>query len=141
MSAPETPPPHTRVRRHELPDVAYARMALVLRLGLVVSAVILLAGLAAFLLEHPSEMLTNLLSSNPIQQYLDPFQLARGLLAGHSQSLLTIGVVVLVLTPIFRVATGWYYFLQDGERAMAAVTFTVLVLLLLGLLVLGPLLR
>ncbi len=41
-------------------------------------------------------------------------------------------------TPIVRVASGFYYFRRGGERTMAAITLTVLALILFGILVFGP---
>jgi len=54
---------------------------------------------------------------------------------------LALGLIVPVATPIVRVAWGLYYFRQDHERAMTGIALVVLVLLLLGALVIGPLIR
>ncbi len=48
---------------------------------------------------------------------------------------------VLVATPVVRVITGTAAFLHHGERRMAALTAVVLALLVLGLFVIGPLVR
>lgn len=129
--------PHAR----ELPPEAYRRMSQVLRVGLLIASALLLVAVFVFLRDHPVVTLSSVLSSNPIGDYLDPGDLLRGLLSGHSQAFLTLGVLVLVITPIARVSTGCWYFLRNAEREMALITAIVLVLLLVGLLVLGPLLR
>jgi uncharacterized membrane protein len=116
-------------------------MALVLRAGLLLSAAFLLAGLLMFLWEHPSESLATLLSSNPIQGYLDPLRIVAGLEGWHPEAFLSLGVIILVATPFLRVATGFWYFLESKDREMATLTGIVLGLLLLGILVIGPLLR
>jgi len=132
-SAPAPPP--------ELPAAAYERMSLVLRVGLLASLVILVGGLAAYLLAHPAASSGSVLSSNPILQYLSFPGLAHGLASGSIPAYLTLGLLVLLATPLVRVLSGIYYFHHGGERTMTAVTVTVLVLLLVGILVIGPLIR
>ncbi|HXY46766.1 MAG TPA: DUF1634 domain-containing protein [Thermoplasmata archaeon] len=124
-----------------LPVEAYRRMSVVLRTGLLVSLVILLAGLIAYLVEHGLEPFGTAVSTNPILNYLSLDGLASGLAHGAVEAYLTLGLLVLVATPILRVASGWYYFQRGRERSMAGITLTVLVLLLVGILVLGPLVR
>jgi uncharacterized membrane protein len=132
--ATASPPP-------QLPDDVYRRMTLVLRVGLVGSLGILAVGLAVYLAVHTSATSGSALGSNPILQYLNVAGLAHGLATGSIEAYLTLGLLALVATPIVRVISGFYYFQRGGERAMGAITLTVLVLLLVGLLLIGPLLR
>jgi uncharacterized membrane protein len=120
---------------------AYERMAVVLRAGLFASLALLVGALIAYLLIHPSATSAEAIASNPILQFLNVPGLAGGLAAGAPEAYLTLGLLVLVATPIVRVASGLYYFRRGGERALAAITFVVAVLLLVGLLVIGPLIR
>jgi uncharacterized membrane protein len=136
VTAPATPPFPER-----LPDAAYRRMTLVLRVGLGASLAILVSGLVAYLLVHPSATSSSALSTNPILGYLSVGGLAAGLAAGHIEAYLTLGLLVLLATPIVRVLSGFYYFERGHERTMALVTITVFVLLLFGLFVLGPYVR
>jgi len=126
------PPPHI------LPDVAYARMTLVLRLGLGLSLAILAGAILAYIVANPGASSSQVLSSNPILSYLSLPGLWSGLASGSIGAVLTLGLIVLVATPILRVISGIYYFRQGHERAMVAISTTVLLLLLLGLLVIGP---
>jgi uncharacterized membrane protein len=126
---------------HKLPDDAYRRMTLVLRVGLVGSLGILVVGLAVYLLTQPGATSTSALASNPIVQYLNVAGLAHGLATGSIEAYLTLGLLALVATPIVRVVSGFYYFRRGRESAMAAITLVVFVLLLVGLLVIGPLIR
>ena len=121
-----------------LPPEAYSRMTLTLRAGLGLAIAILLAGLVAYVLVYPGATSGSVLSTNPILNYLNLSGLAAGLVSGSVEAYLTLGLVVLVATPILRVVTGFYYFRRAGERAMTGITLAVLVLLLLGLLVIGP---
>jgi len=138
---PDEPAVTEPPRVHRLPDEAYARMTLVLRLGLGISLAVLLGGLVAYVLAYPGTSSQSVLAHNPILSYLSLSGLGAGLAAGSIGAVLTLGLIVLVATPIVRVVSGLYYFRKVGERAMTAITFTVLVLLLLGLLVIGPHIR
>lgn len=124
-----------------LPDEAYRRMSVVLRTGLLVSLAILLAALIAYLAEHGLEPFGTAVSTNPILNYLSLGGLSSGLARGAVEAYLTLGLLVLVATPLMRVASGLYYFQRGRERTMAAITTVVLILLLVGILVLGPLIR
>jgi len=135
--APVSPP----IEAHRLPDEAYVRMTLVLRLGLGLAIAVLLGGIVAYVLAHPGQSSENVLAHNPILNYLSVPGLGTGLAAGSIGAVLTLGLIVLVATPIVRVVSGLYYFRKVGERAMTAITLTVLVLLMLGLLVIGPFIR
>jgi uncharacterized membrane protein len=123
---------------HRLSPDAYTRMTLILRAGLALSVAILLGALLAYLIVHPTESAQSILAANPIALYLRPGGLVQGLAQGRREAFLTLGLLVLLATPILRVATGAYYFYKDGEREMAAITTTVFALLLVGLLVIGP---
>jgi uncharacterized membrane protein len=116
-------------------------MTLVLRLGLGLALTILVGGLVAYLLRHPEATSATVLSANPILDYLSLSGLATGIGAGRTQAYLTLGLVVLVTTPIVRVLLGFYYFSRAHERTMAAITLGVFALLLFGLLVVGPAIR
>jgi len=124
-----------------LPPEAYARMTLVLRLGLALSLAILASGVVIYLLVNPDLSPSSVLSNNPILSYLSLQGLGSGLAAGSVSAVLTLGVIVLVATPIVRVVSGLYVFAKVGERAMTAIASTVLVLLLLAVLFIGPLVR
>jgi len=113
-------------------------MTFILRVGLGLALVILVSGLAAYLVLYPGATSSSVLSGNPILRYLNLPGLASGLMSGSVEAFLTLGLVVLVATPLVRVLTGFYYFRRAGERAMTAITLGVLVMLLVGLLVIGP---
>jgi uncharacterized membrane protein len=113
-------------------------MTQVLRVGLVLSLAIMTGALIAYLIAYPSATSGSVLASNPILQYLSFPGLVRGIATGRREAYLTLGLLVLIATPVLRVLTGVYYFHRDGERGMAAITATVFVLLLVGLFLIGP---
>lgn len=125
----------------ELPPSVSFRMALVLRLGLVVALALLAGGLAALVVRSAGSDAGGWVSSNALVPYLDLRRFAGGLAAGAPSAYLTLGVYALIATPVARVATGLGGFVAHGERRMGALTSVVLALLLVGLLVVGPLVR
>jgi uncharacterized membrane protein len=124
-----------------LPPGARVWMTWILRGGLFASIFVLGGGLIAYLLLHPSQSYETVVSSNPILGYLSFGGLASGLASGAVPAYLTLGLLILVATPLLRVASGFYYFERGKERTMAAITFLVLAMLLIGILVIGPLVR
>ncbi|HEY1197661.1 MAG TPA: DUF1634 domain-containing protein [Thermoplasmata archaeon] len=141
MTSPDPPETLASASVKPLPNEAYVRMTLVLRVGLGLSLAILVGGLVAYVASHPGATSASVLSGNPILGYLSLPGIASGLASGSVEAFLTLGLVVLVATPIVRVLSGFYYFHRAGERAMTAITLGVFVLLLVGLLVIGPLVR
>ncbi|MGP8077628.1 MAG: DUF1634 domain-containing protein [Thermoplasmata archaeon] len=126
--------------RDRLPDEAYERMALVLRVGLVASLAIFLGAIGTYLALHPRAGWSSS-EANPSGGFLNLPGLASGLAGGSPVAFLTLAVLLLVATPLVRVLSGLYYFQRGGERALAGIALTVFVLLLFGLLVLGPWVR
>jgi uncharacterized membrane protein len=124
-----------------LPPSARVWMTWILRGGLFASIAVLVGGLIAYMLEHPGISYESVVGSNPILNYLTFSGLAHGLATGSVNAYLTLGLLLLVATPLMRVASGFYYFERGKERSLAAVTLTVLALLLFGILVIGPLVR
>ncbi len=121
-----------------LPLRAYQNMAIVLRAGLGITVTLFVAGLALFFTEHFGESLSTVFSSNTFLRYLNPGTLVSGLAHGDPAAVLSLGMFVLVATPMARVLTGMIYFREHGERDMTVVTLIVLTLLLVGALLLGP---
>ena len=128
-------------RDPDLPPAAHRRMASVLRLGLAVALALLAGALVALLVRSAGSDSGSWVHANALLGYLDPRSLAGGLAAGAPTAYLTLGVYALVATPVVRVATGISVFAGHGERRMATLTAAVLALLLLGLFVVGPLVR
>jgi uncharacterized membrane protein len=121
-----------------LPLRAYQNMAIVLRTGLLLTVILFVSGLALFFVVHPGESLSTLFSSKSFLRFLDPGALFNGLGHGDPAAILTLGMLVLVATPMARVLTGMIYFHEHGELDMSLVTLVVLTLLLVGALLLGP---
>lgn len=115
-----------RVRRVEL------AISLVLRIGVTVSVAVIASGLALMFVHHPeyghlsgSFSYTRLTSSTA--QFPHTFsQLGAALDAGEGRGIVVIGILVLILTPVLRVAVSVISFLYERDRAMTLVTLFVL---------------
>lgn len=107
--------------------------AWILRIGVVVSVTLMLAGLIASLLDpRLGAAQMQQISFNP-----NLSEMIRGAMRGQGLALLEAGVLVLVLTPILRVAGSMALFAaEEHDWLYASITFVVLALTLLSLLVL-----
>jgi len=143
MTTANLPVPQVAARPpiRPLPPEAYVRMTLVLRVGLGVALAILGGGLVVYVVANPGASSSSVLSGNPILAYLSFPGLGSGLVSGSVGAYLTLGLIVLVATPIVRVLSGFYYFRRGGERAMTAITLSVFVMLMVGILLIGPYIR
>jgi uncharacterized membrane protein len=94
----------------------------VLGTGLVLSAAMLLLGLAQLVLAgRPLPTAT-----------LPPGEAIREALGLQPSGLLTLGILLLLVTPVLRVVGSILVFICDGDRLYALVTFAVLVVVIIG---------
>ncbi len=126
---------------HPLPPAAAATMTRLLQVGLAIALSILFGALIAFGIENPSADSSSVIAINPIANYLSLAGLASGLWAGAPEAYLTLGILTLLVVPIARVLAGFYFFHRNGEILVARITFTVFLLLVLGVFVIGPLIH
>ncbi|MHB1434968.1 MAG: DUF1634 domain-containing protein [Thermoplasmata archaeon] len=124
-----------------LPPRDYVIMSRVLRVGLFSSVAFFAVFTVLFVVHNWNADPTTLIQNNPIQLYLSVGGLYHGLVTLQDSAYLTIGVFLMVATPVARVATGVIFFEHNHERGMTWVTLSVLSLLLVGLLYLGPAIR
>ena len=123
------------------PWVLHFASVYLLRGALIATVLIGSLGLSVYALENPSVSLDQIINPNPIRPFLSLTGLLGGLAAPDVQAYLTLAVFVLVAAPIARTALGGVYFRRAKDPRFAAMSFGVLVLLLLAVLVMGPLLR
>ncbi len=126
MTTTPTPTDEPEVRRVELV------VSLVLRVGVTLSVAVIAAGLALMFVHHPqygtfggSFSYHRLTSSSTIFPHT-PSQLVAALRAGEGRGVVVVGVLVLVLTPVARVAVSVVAFVYERDRAMTLVTLFVL---------------
>jgi uncharacterized membrane protein len=108
-----------------------------LRAGIAISLTFIVAGTVVSFIHHPdyirsAEALARL--TRPGMAPHDLRDVAAGLAAIRGQALVMLGLLVLMATPVLRVAVSLVSFLRSRDRAFALLTSAVLLLLLLSLL-------
>ncbi len=122
-------------------DRAAGWMTNLLRTGLATALVLLAGAVGALLLASPSASSARATGARVLEGYLGGNGLVRGLASGLPEAYLTLGVLVLLATPVIRVVTGLYFFRAARDRPMTRIAALVLVLLLAGIFLIGPVLR
>jgi uncharacterized membrane protein len=109
-----------------------------LRAGVVISLATLAAGLLLMFIHHPGY----LRSAVDLQRLTSPGaafprtlrEVADGLLAMRGQAVVVVGLLLLIATPIMRVAVSIAGFVLQRDRAFVVITSVVLALLLVSFL-------
>jgi uncharacterized membrane protein len=135
-----SPTPRSQVPPGESPRLTHF-LGDALRVALGVAVALLSVGLADYVARHPNAQLLSALGSNPIVEYLSPSGIAGGIAHGHAQPIIVLGLLALIAVTLLRVGVTAAYFASRNERESAIVGILVTILLLLGLFVVGPLLR
>jgi uncharacterized membrane protein len=119
-----------RVRRVELV------ISNLLRFGVVASLALILMGTVVSFVRHPayvtspSELrhLTRPGAAFPHTQH----EIVTGVLSGSGQAIVTVGLLLLIATPVVRVAVSVMAFVYQRDRVFTLITLTVLGLLILS---------
>lgn len=115
-----------------------ARMEIVmgrlLQVGVLLAASVVLAGGVRYLLIHAGEDASyRVFTAKPIA-LRHPMGLLRGMARGDASSILAVGILLLVGTPICRVIFAVIAFALERDRLYVAISLTVLAVLLFGML-------
>ena len=116
-------------------------IANVLRFGVVVSSLVIVLGLGLTVAAPPPGIpgsLQQMLASKFGAPTLDPASLLRGIASGDPLSILELGTLILLATPIARVVASIALFLRERDMLYVGVTVLVLGMLLVAIFVIGP---
>jgi uncharacterized membrane protein len=108
----------------------------VLRVGVIASLTTILLGTVIAFVHHP-EYITSPRQLVHLSRPSDGFphtlrDVFTGLLSLRGQAIVVLGLLMLIATPVARVAVSILLFLEEGDLTYLAITSTVLVLLLLS---------
>ena len=106
----------------------------VLRFGVILAAAIILLGLVVFVAMRPSSgptSLHQLLHSGEVS--VSPHGIFHGVVKGDATSLIQLGVLALILTPVTRVAMSIALFSAERDGVFVLITSFVLAVLVAGL--------
>lgn len=121
---------------NEQPEWVDRLIAAILRIGVLSSVTAVTGGLIVAFLHHP-EYMQSATALGPLIDPSSPFpDSIRGVLAGcragHGQSLIMIGLLLLIATPVARVLVSIGIFAIERDRLYVGITSAVFALLLLS---------
>jgi uncharacterized membrane protein len=126
-STPSAPDPSDQVRKTE------AAISAILRIGVALSIVVIAAGLVLSFVRHPEYRTSSTVRQTIIQgHFVFPHSfgtLVSGLGSGQGGSLVALGLLLLLLTPIARVAVSIVAFVYQRDRTYVVLGAYVLVVL------------
>lgn len=123
-------------------DDLNAVVGLILRTGVVLSSAVIAAGLVLMLLAPPAGTpvtLQGLIDSDFGGPTMSHTALLAGIAQGSAVSILQLGTLILLATPMVRVAASVVIFFRERDMLYVGVTVLVLGMLLFAIFVLGPL--
>jgi uncharacterized membrane protein len=109
-----------------------------LRVGVLAAAAVIALGLALVLIRgHSGYGAGSVAQFRDEANALDPnahgaAALGRALAAGEPGAIVQLGILLLMLTPVMRVVATAFVFLARGDRAMAAISGVVLLVLVMS---------
>ena len=95
-----------------------------LRIGVGVSAALAVIGMIVIVFHHPTNVIGHRMTN--IREVLDSIR------AGHGQGIAMLGLLLLIATPVMRVAVSIGIFVRERDFTFVLITTTVLLLLLLS---------
>ncbi len=129
----------TSASRHE-PEMNVV-ISNVLKYGVLASAILIGLGIAILFLNTPPgfpSTTSQLLAANYGKPTLDPTQLLTGVVNANPVYIIELGLIVLLATPVARVAASVLMYAVEKDKMYVAITLFVLIVLLFGLFVIGP---
>ena len=112
-----------------------------LKYGVLLSSILVFAGVVTLFVRPPTALpgtVQQLVDSSYGKPTLDLTTLLSGLAAGNPIFLIQAGLIVLLATPVARVLASVLLFAAEKDKLYVAVTLFVLIVLLFGLFVIGP---
>jgi uncharacterized membrane protein len=117
-------------------DWVHTAIVTVLRVGVVLSIAIMLAGMAVAFIRHPeyvsSGPAVGVLTSPKAHFPSTLVDVLAGVRRGRGQAIVMAGLLVLIGTPVARVALSVVIFVKVRDRLYAAITSVVLLILLIS---------
>jgi uncharacterized membrane protein len=114
----------------------------VLRTGVLISAAIIFVGTSLYLaglgaINGDPKKLNDILGGGGHSTPVSPLDIFHGITAGNPISIIQLGLLVLILTPMTRVAMTAVLFMAQRDRVFIVITSVVFIVLLFGLIGFG----
>lgn len=98
-----------------------------LRIGVILSAVVVFIGLLMFLITNNSGYIVSYFPTTPSEIF-------RGLIAFKPYAIILTGLIILILTPVFRVGVSILVFIKEKDFLYARITSVVFIILIISFL-------
>jgi uncharacterized membrane protein len=108
-------------------------IAILLRGGVLISSLVVVAGGVLYLVRHGAEHPNYGVFRGEPADLRSLHGIAGDVLSLHSRGVIEMGILLLLATPVARVALSLYWFLRQRDHMYVIVTLIVLILLLLSL--------
>jgi len=127
--------PANRSHRNDGSDdsVIDARIGMLLRVGMLASATVILSGGVLFLLRHGHSMIDYRLFRGAPPGLNTLSGIVSGATHGEALAIIQFGLLMLIATPVARVAFSVYAFLSERDYLYVLISVIVLVVLLYSL--------
>lgn len=106
-----------------------------LRTGVLLAGAVVIVGGALFLLRHGHEHVAYGKFAGALEIYRRPSLIFDGVLEGRARSVIQLGLLLLIATPVARVVLCLVGFAMERDRTYVVISSIVLAVLLLGLFV------
>jgi uncharacterized membrane protein len=104
-----------------------------LRLGVLTAAIVILCGGILYLVRHGAELPSYAVFHGEPSDLCSVGGIIGDVLSGSSRGIIQLGLLLLIATPVVRVALSLIGFVRQRDRIYVAVSLTVLALLLFSL--------
>jgi uncharacterized membrane protein len=108
-------------------------IGIMLRVGVILSAVVVMAGAALYLWRHGQEHPDFGVFHGVPDDLKHPGSIVQVALGGHGRGLIQLGLLLLIATPIARVAFSVFAFERQRDWTYVGITFLVLAVLVYSL--------
>jgi uncharacterized membrane protein len=109
------------------------RMARLLRTGVIVSATVMVIGAVIYLVKHGSQWPEYGTFQSEPSDLRSVTGIILDALAGRGRGIMQLAVLLMIATPVLRVAFAVYAFARERDRLYVGVSLVVLALLIYGL--------
>ncbi len=108
----------------------YALFARIMIIGVIIAAVVILAGLVIFLFNHPDKTYGAHVFKGEPNSLVKPIDIIRDAFAGNERSLIQLGIFILLLNPFVRVILALIGFVQERNKMYVIISLIVFSVLL-----------